>query len=178
MRHALTMAIQEYKGALVIVSHERHLLKACCDDFLLVADGKAQAFEGDLDDYAKWLRDWRATQEAAASKASTKSTAKNNTKPAAAPLVTPQNETVKEAPKKGIAINKEAQKAFAKAEKQLSELQNQLSALTEKLNDNTLYEAKRKAELDILLVEKAALESRLSLVEEEWMHWSEVLEQR
>lgn len=178
MRHALTMAIQEYQGALVIVSHERHLLKACCDDFLLVADGKAQAFEGDLDDYAKWLRDWRATQEAAASKASTKSTAKNNTKPAAAPLVTPQNETVKEAPKKGIAINKEAQKAFAKAEKQLSELQNQLSALTEKLNDNTLYEAKRKAELDILLVEKAALESRLSLVEEEWMHWSEVLEQR
>src|SRR6185503_7559596 len=57
MRHALETALLGYAGAVVLVSHDRHLLSATCDSLLLVADGTCKAFEGDLDDYAKWLND-------------------------------------------------------------------------------------------------------------------------
>jgi len=55
MRHALTLALQEYEGAVVIVSHDRHMLRTTADDFWLVADGKVEPFDGDLDDYRAWL---------------------------------------------------------------------------------------------------------------------------
>lgn len=165
MRHALTLAIQEYQGALVIVSHERHLLRACCDEFLLVADGQAQAFEGDLEDYADWLRQWRAQQEV-------KPVPKAEPKKA----VVESKPVVAATPQKGVAINKEARKAFEKAEKQLAELQQKQKALEEKLAEASLYEAGRKAELDKCLAEKADVESRLVSVEEEWLRLSETLE--
>ncbi|MFN3586855.1 MAG: ATP-binding cassette domain-containing protein, partial [Moraxellaceae bacterium] len=169
MRHALTMAIQEYQGALVIVSHERHLLKACCDDFLLVADGRAQPFNGDLDDYADWLRQWRAVQEAAPAKAE-KKPAKPTAAAAASATATP-------APaKKGVAINKEARKAFEKAEKQLAAQQAQLQQLEQRLAETDLYAPARKAELDACLREKAAIEAALPALEEEWLRLSELLE--
>jgi ATP-binding cassette subfamily F protein 3 len=55
MRHALTKALAEYEGSLVLVSHDRALLRTVCDAFLLVADGRAEEFDGDLDDYLAWL---------------------------------------------------------------------------------------------------------------------------
>ena len=55
MRLALTMALQDFEGALVVVSHDRHLLRTVADDLWLVSDGKAQMFDGDLDDYRQWL---------------------------------------------------------------------------------------------------------------------------
>ncbi len=172
MRHALTMAIQEYQGALVIVSHERHLLKACCDEFLLVADGRAQSFEGDLDDYADWLRQWRVAQEAKAATARPegKKTGKVEAKPAV-----PEQEPAPATPKKGVAINKEAQKAFAKAEKQIAELQQKLAAVELVLADNGIYEAARKTELERVLAEKADIDARLPVLEEEWLRLSEQL---
>ncbi len=175
MRHALTMAIQEYQGALVIVSHERHLLKACCDEFLLVADGLAQTFEGDLEDYADWLRQWRIAQEAkaAATKPDNKKTVKTDTKPA---LVEKAAEPA--LAKKGSAINKDAQKAFAKAEKQIAELQQRLAAVEARLADNGIYDAARKVELDAALAEKADVDARLPELEEEWLRLSELLEGR
>jgi ATP-binding cassette subfamily F protein 3 len=55
MREALTFALQDYEGGMVVVSHDRHLLRTCADELLLVADGKVGEFDGDLDDYAAWL---------------------------------------------------------------------------------------------------------------------------
>src|SRR5690606_34931841 len=55
MRHALTMALQGFEGAMVVVSHDRHLLRTTTDDFYLVHGGRVEAFDGDLDDYHKWL---------------------------------------------------------------------------------------------------------------------------
>lgn len=54
------MALQEFSGAVLVVSHDRHLLKSTTDEFLLVADGRVVPFDGDLDDYARWLVDYRA----------------------------------------------------------------------------------------------------------------------
>jgi ATP-binding cassette subfamily F protein 3 len=67
MRHALTRALAEYEGSLVVVSHDRALLRTVCDGFLLVADGRAVEFDGDVDDYLAWLAERRATSGSAGS---------------------------------------------------------------------------------------------------------------
>src|SRR5690606_17605426 len=69
MRLALTMALQDFSGAVLVVSHDRHLLKSTTDEFLLVAEGRVQAFDGDLEDYARWLLDFRARQQPTAAPA-------------------------------------------------------------------------------------------------------------
>jgi ATP-binding cassette subfamily F protein 3 len=67
MRHALTVALQSFEGGLVLVSHDRHLIKTVADSLWLVADGRLKAFDGDLDDYQQWLRNRaRAVQSALA----------------------------------------------------------------------------------------------------------------
>jgi ATP-binding cassette subfamily F protein 3 len=65
MRHALTRALAEYEGSLVVVSHDRALLRTVCDGFLLVADGRAVEFDGDVDDYLAWLAARRASSGSA-----------------------------------------------------------------------------------------------------------------
>ena len=64
MREALTFAMQEFEGGMVVVSHDRHLLRTCTDELLLVADGSATEFDGDLDDYAAWLASQRNAEKA------------------------------------------------------------------------------------------------------------------
>ena len=64
MREALTFALQDYEGGMVVVSHDRHLLRTCADELLLVADGKVGEFAGDLDDYAAWLATRRTAEKA------------------------------------------------------------------------------------------------------------------
>ncbi len=64
MREALTFALQDYEGGVVVVSHDRHLLRTCTDDLLLVTDGRAVPFDGDLDDYASWLAARRNAEKA------------------------------------------------------------------------------------------------------------------
>src|SRR5690606_37430836 len=64
MRQALAMALQDYEAAVVLVSHDRHLLRAVADDLILVDQGRAQPFDGDLDDYAKWFQTREAAEEA------------------------------------------------------------------------------------------------------------------
>ncbi|MEQ1531691.1 MAG: ATP-binding cassette domain-containing protein, partial [Methylococcales bacterium] len=63
MRHALSVALQDYQGAIVVVSHDRHLLRSVTDQLLLVADGKVQAFDGDLEDYRQWLTDQKKSDD-------------------------------------------------------------------------------------------------------------------
>lgn len=75
MREALTMALQEAEAGMVVVSHDRHLLRATCDELLAVANGKVVPFDGDLDDYAEWLakersEDKKSVQEKASAKKS------------------------------------------------------------------------------------------------------------
>jgi len=69
MRHALTRALAEYEGSLVVVSHDRALLRTVCDGFILVADGRAVEFDGDVDDYLAWLAARRASAGAGAADA-------------------------------------------------------------------------------------------------------------
>lgn len=70
MRQALTVALQSFEGGLVVVSHDRHLIKSVADTLWLVADGKLQEFRGDLDDYQQWLRSRGKAEASAAAKES------------------------------------------------------------------------------------------------------------
>jgi ATP-binding cassette subfamily F protein 3 len=68
-REALAMALNSFEGALLLVSHDRALLRAVCDEFWLVADGRIESFDGDLDDYQRWLLDRAKDEQKAAQKA-------------------------------------------------------------------------------------------------------------
>ncbi|PYC23469.1 ABC transporter ATP-binding protein [Aquipseudomonas alcaligenes] len=162
MRLALTMALQDFAGAVLVVSHDRHLLKSTTDEFLLVADGRIQPFEGDLDDYARWLIDYRARQQpqSAAAPAADK-TDKRAQRQAAAAL------------RQQLAPHK---KQADKLEQELSKLHEQLAGVEQKLGDGGLYEAARKDELRELLAEQARLKAREAEVEEAWLVALETLE--
>ena len=71
MRHALTVALQSFEGGLVVVSHDRHLIKTVADTLWLVADGALKVFDGDLDDYQQWLKSRAKVRQAADDKPKT-----------------------------------------------------------------------------------------------------------
>ena len=162
MRLALTLALQDFAGAVLVVSHDRHLLKSTTDEFLLVADGRIQPFEGDLDDYARWLIDYRARQQPQVPAAAAgDKTDKRAQRQAAAAL------------RQQLAPHK---REAEKLEKELGKLQEKLAAVEEALGDSGLYEAARKDELRALLADQAHLKGRETELEEAWLVALETLE--
>jgi ATP-binding cassette subfamily F protein 3 len=162
MRLALTMALQEFAGAVLVVSHDRHLLKSTTDEFLLVADGRVQPFDGDLEDYARWLVDFRARQQPQTSAApAADKTDKRAQRQAAAAL------------RQQLAPHK---READRLEKELGKLHEQLAKVEQRLGDSGIYEAARKDELRELLAEQARLKSREGELEEHWMAALEHLE--
>lgn len=164
MRHALTMALQEFSGAVLVVSHDRHLLKSTTDEFLLVANGKVTAFEGDLDDYARWLIDYRTLQQPAPSQSSTVSEEKVDKKA--------QRQQAANLRQQLAPYKKEADKL----EKALEKLQSQLVIIEEKLADSSLYEASQKDHLRQLLEQQTDLKNQQAITEENWLSALEKLE--
>ncbi|HWR80615.1 MAG TPA: ATP-binding cassette domain-containing protein [Pseudomonas sp.] len=162
MRLALTMALQEFAGAVLVVSHDRHLLKSTTDEFLLVADGRVEAFDGDLEDYARWLVDFRARQQpAVTAEAGAEKTDKRAQRQAAAAL------------RQQLAPHR---REAEKLEKTLGQLHEQLAAVEARLGDAAIYDAARKDELRDLLAEQARLKVREAELEESWMTALEQLE--
>jgi ATP-binding cassette subfamily F protein 3 len=163
MRLALTMALQDFAGAVLVVSHDRHLLKSTTDEFLLVADGQIQEFDGDLEDYARWLVDFRARQMpvGSSSEPAVDKTDKRALRQAAAVL------------RQQLAPHK---REAEKLEKALGQLHTTLAAVETKLGDAAVYEAARKDELRDLLTEQARLKVREGQLEEAWMAALEHLE--
>ena len=164
MRHALTLALQEYEGGVVIVSHDRALLRATCDQFILVAAGKAQNFDGDLDDYATWLARQRAEENAPELNTHLPISKVNNYA---------QNKIERQS---RIAQRRPLLKESEKLEQQIHEWQQQKTACDTRLNEPKLYESSDKAELQSLLVQQAALAQNIEHAEERWLAIHEQLE--
>ena len=162
MRLALTMALQEFSGAVVVVSHDRHLLKSTTDEFLLVADGRVQSFDGDLEDYARWLADFRVRQAPVSNgEGNLDKTDKRAQRQAAAAL------------RQQLApLKREADKL----EKELGQLHASLVAVEARLGDSGIYEAASKNQLRDALAEQAKLKSREADLEEHWLEALETLE--
>lgn len=165
MRQALSLALQSFEGAMLLVSHDRHLVRSTADLLWLVHQGSVVEFPDDIDDYPRWL----ARQQA---------------------LV-----VAEESPDRPLQGNTSAERKERKRQeaeqrqrlqpltKRLKELERHLESLStrrdtvrQRLADGTLYEAEGKEELRALLAEQADIQQRLDTVEEEWMAVGEELE--
>ena len=173
MRHALTMALQDYEGAVVLVSHERQLIASVCDDLLLVHAGQCTEFEGDLQDYANWLRQARADMIKQGS------TESSNPSPVAEK--TSSSKIDKEAQRKLAAQRREQtrplRKNIEKCEAKIEKIQPRLSEIENLLADTALYEASRKDDLLQLMNEQNDLKAALAEAEEHMLELMMELEE-
>ncbi|GBG13360.1 ATP-binding cassette, subfamily F, member 3 [Novimethylophilus kurashikiensis] len=162
MRHALTMALQEYDGGVVLVSHDRALLRATCDRFLLVADGKAAPFDGDLDDYKQWLAEQRTAEKPAPS-----------ADKAALKAERAQAQADRQA---RLAQRRTLTKEAEQLEKKLAAWQTEKTELDERLGDPELYTQGESTQLQTLLKRQAELSGWIDEAEMRWLEVHEALE--
>jgi ATP-binding cassette subfamily F protein 3 len=171
-REALTDALAQFEGTLMLVSHDRHLLRATTDQFLIVADGELTEFDGDLDDYKDWLF---KTKLAAKMQALSEPVPPA---PAAAPTAAKKTVSTKAAtPAQTAAQRKPIEARIKRLEEQMSRLTEQKSALDTRLADATLYEPSQKTELKNIQEEHASCSHSLETLEAEWLAQQEALEQ-
>ncbi len=168
MRHALTLALQDFEGAMVLVSHDRALLRATCDRFVLVDGGRVQPFDGDLDDYRDWLAERRAAALAAAQcpdRVAEKAERKADRAQAAA------DRQVRLAARRPLVKERE------QLERRLAERQREKAQLDDRLADPALYAAGADvALLQGLLVRQAELATAIDEAELRWLEIEEALE--
>ena len=156
-REALTVALAQFEGTLVLVSHDRHVLRATTDQFLIVADGSLRPFDGDLEDYRDWL--FRSKQE----------------KPAAATPPTPAKKPA--APKMSTSSRKSLQARIKRLEEMISRLNARKAELEARLADPAIYQDASKEALDSMLRDQAYIGKELVLLEGEWLEKLEALEE-
>ncbi|MDI1362263.1 ATP-binding cassette domain-containing protein [Methylotenera sp.] len=169
MRHALTLALQDYQGGVILVSHDRALLRATCDEFILVADGKAEPFDSDLEGYSQWLneqrlKDKQATQAVTESQTLTDKPSKNDRA---------ANKAERQA---RIAERRPLVKEVEQLELNIAKWQTEKKTCDDRLNDSELYSAVDKTELQQLLKKQAELANQIEVAEERWLELHELLE--
>jgi len=167
MRQALALALQEYAGAVVMVSHDRHLLRTSVDEFYIVADGYAKPFDGDLEDYAKWSVE--------------------HPKSDAEPIVI----TTKPAPKNSGEDREqrkredaERRKRIAPLKAEVDKLEQQLTTAQHKLKEvevllaaPDIYAQENKSRLRELLESQTQIKRDMDHVEQSWLSKLELYEQ-
>jgi len=163
MRHALTLALQEYEGALVVVSHDRHLLRTTSDRFMLVANGGATWFEGDLDDYREWLK----TRDDSASDRETE----------------PDGESRRDVRRREAdarnrlsRLRKPLEMESGKLEGRIETLSAEKAQIDQVLAGETMYAPERKDELQSLLKRQGQLAAELDQIESRWLKLQHELE--
>ena len=164
MRHALSMALQEYEGALLVVSHDRHLLRSVTDQLLLVADGKVQNFDGDLDDYRLWMSEHKKSLTESASQEITEGSGVSRKE---------QRKNEAEQRKRIKPLLNQLKKAEQTVDKYHSEQQR----LEQKLADSDIYLEINKDLLKTLLRQKIEVDAALVEAEEKWVEAEELVEQ-
>jgi ATP-binding cassette, subfamily F, member 3 len=168
MRHALTLALQDYQGGVILVSHDRALLRATCDNFVLVAHGVAEAFDGDLDDYKNWLATQKSGQKA------------ENATPA--PLLASRagsaNTYAQQKQERQTRINERRPllKECSQIEAHLEKWNTEKTHIDTRLNEPQLYENADKTELQNLLKKQAELTQHIEDAELRWLTIHEELE--
>ena len=160
MREALTEALNDFSGALVLVSHDRSLIRTCCDTLLHVGGGRVDDYSGDLDDYARNVQRQAAATEPAPAAATTTSNRREGRRERA-------EQRARTAP-----LRQQVQKL----EKRLSELTERKRAADAALADPTLYDGDQAERLGELTQKAGALAAALSQLEEQWLHAHDELE--
>lgn len=179
MRQALTMALQNFEGAIVVVSHDRHLLRNTVDDFWLVNEGRVTEYDGDLEDYERWLAD-RRKDETEAPRRESGADSITGDKASAADSGAGENAEDRKARKRAEAAIRQKLSPYRKQqsalEKEMDQLQSTLVTLEQNLSEPELYADQGKQKLKELLGQQADAKSRLAGVEAEWLEISETVE--
>ena len=165
MRQALAVALQEYSGAVVLVSHDRHLLKVNSDKLILVANGRATEFQGSVDDYPKWLAEHNKGESTNLSEH------KESDKK-------PQNTASAKNEQKRIDAERRKQlqpltTKIKRAERVMEKLGDEKQVIEEKLSDNDLYSDENKDKLKQLLADQAYVQKELDQAEADWLDATE-----
>lgn len=166
-RDALVTALNDYKGAVILISHDRRLLELTMDRLWLIADGTVQPFNGDLNDYASWLRDRAKKGSKSDGPISISDTA----------IKVPK---INRKDQRKAAANKRKESADLRRkvsdfEAQLNKLTIQRDELIKKLGDSSTYELST-SEIQKLIFEKEKLDKKVSIIESEWLKNSEILD--
>ena len=163
MREALAASLQSFSGALVLVSHDRHLLRLVSDALWLVADGRAEPFKGDIDDYARWLADRHAA-------------------PAPGDLP-PTGETTTDTRRERRRRLADERRRSAPLRREIEALERRLGALNEErmsiesvLAGGAIYREGGRTRLHELLVRRGKLDEEISIIESTWLEMSEQLD--
>ncbi|OQS24038.1 ATP-binding cassette domain-containing protein [Chromobacterium violaceum] len=164
MRHALTLALQDFTGALIVVSHDRSLLESTTDVFWLVSGGKVQPFDGDLEDY----RQWRIAQLAEGGKPSDGDAQGVNRKE--------QKRQEAEARQQLAKQRKPLQTRLSKLEQEMNKLSDEKAQLEAFMSSSEAYDDANRQKLADSVKRQGEVASRLEIVEEEWMEVQEQLE--
>ena len=161
-REALTVALAQFEGTLVLVSHDRHLLRATTDQFLIVADGALRPFDGDLDDYRDWL--FKSKQ------------AKPAELPSPAAPAAPARKTA--APKRLSSSSRKSLEARIKRlEEMIARLNAKKAEMEARLADPAIYQDESKTLLESVLRDQAYVGKELGQLEGEWLEKQAELEQ-
>ena len=151
------MALAQFEGTLVLVSHDRHLLRATTDQFLIVADGRLREFDGDLEDYRDWLLKSKAEKPAG--------------KPAApVPAKKPA------APKLSGSSRKSLEARLKRLDDLIGRLQGRKAEIEARLADPAIYQEASKATLESALLDQAHIARELGELETEWLEKQAQLE--
>jgi ATP-binding cassette subfamily F protein 3 len=182
-REALTMALAQFEGTLVVVSHDRHLLRATTDQFIIVADGRLQPFDGDLDDYKDWLFQTKLGKGTTVLPAAGKEnkTAFPATQPvaeAAAPVVDKKEQKRQDAEQRQrvATLRKPIDNKIKNLETQIAKRNEQKAVVDAQLAEPSIYDAANKAKLKTLMADQAFYTKDLGQLEGEWLALQEQLE--
>lgn len=150
MRDALTLALEEYTGAVVVVSHDRSLIRAVADELWLVADGEAKLFDGDLEDYKVWIESRRPRE---------------TTQVAKVKVVAPPKVNVKALQSKKTKLETELHKA-----------QQALADIDRQLGDPATYTTQSTEQINVLNAQRETCQTKVAALEESWLELEMALE--
>ena len=164
MRQALTEALIDFEGALVVVSHDRHLLRSTTDELYLVHDGNVGVFDGDIEDYQQWLSTIQKQEN------QPEESPKDNANSALARKDQKRREAERRTQTQPL------RKKLIQLEKQMESLTIELTTAEDKLADSDIYSQSRKDEMNECLKAQAKAKSALEECEMEWLEIQEQLE--
>ena len=176
MREALARALTQFEGSILLVSHDRHLLRSTTDELMIVADGSISEFDGDLDDYQQWLTDKKATERQEST------LAKQQDRLATTDEITPldrrarRRQEAEERQRLGI-LKKPLIKELKQIESKLEKVSERLEELQKAMSDENFYSDENRDNRIAQLSEHGQLEAQKNQLEERWLELTEAIEQ-
>lgn len=176
MREALARALTQFEGSILLVSHDRHLLRSTTDEFMIVADGSISEFDGDLDDYQQWLTDKKATERQEST------LAKQQDRLATTDESTPldrrarRRQEAEERQRLGI-LKKPLIQELKQIENKLEKAMERLEELQKAMSDENFYSDENRDNRIAQLSEHGQLEAQKNQLEERWLELTEAIEQ-